>query len=50
MGMPTSLVPVPEVGTELHLVTGLSLALQFDGEFGRDAQDYAGTALVRYRW
>ena len=35
-------------GAELRFANGWSLAAKFGGEFGGDAQTYAGTGTLRY--
>jgi Autotransporter beta-domain len=38
------------VGAELHMTTRWSVLANFDGEFAKSSQTYAGTGTLRYMW
>ena len=43
-------VALASVGVEVRLLSGVTLATKFDGEFGSNTQTYAGTGTLSYRW
>jgi len=48
--VPAKDVALASVGVEVRLLSGVTLATKFDGEFGSNTQTYAGTGTLSYRW